>query len=265
MPAPVLPKLRRGERVLASTNSHKREPLLPALEVFGRLGLQDIDLNLHHILEKGETVGDIQAAAAAHGLRFWVVSGGWCDFYHRAPQVDETFRSVARQVSVAEALGVDYLRLFFGRLRSEDYSPAVRDTLCANLTRLSDAHPHITFVFENHDGASLVPAVSFEVLDCVSRRNIRMNFDPINFAKAGVDPLAALDTVRPFVSHVHLKGLDNGEYCEFGEGDVDLEPVLKSLLSGRYGGRFTVEYEGPADGTLRLYRSVQRARAALHD
>jgi sugar phosphate isomerase/epimerase len=90
-----------------------------------------------------------------------------------------------------------------------------------------------------------------------------MNFDPINFAKAGVDPMAALDAVRPFVSHVHLKGLDHGEYCEFGEGDVDLVPVLRSLVDGGYAHRFTVEYEGRADGTLRLYRSVQRARAAL--
>ena len=40
-------------RVLTSTTSHKAEPLLPTLEVFARLGLRDIDLNLHHILEFG--------------------------------------------------------------------------------------------------------------------------------------------------------------------------------------------------------------------
>ena len=90
-----------------------------------------------------------------------------------------------------------------------------------------------------------------------------MNFDPINFAKAGVDPMAALEAVRPFISHVHLKGLDHGEYCEFGDGDVDLGPILRSLVEGGYAHRFTVEYQGHADGTLRLYQSVQRARAAL--
>jgi hypothetical protein len=37
--------------VLASTTSHKGEPLLPTLELFSRLDLRDIDLNLHHILE----------------------------------------------------------------------------------------------------------------------------------------------------------------------------------------------------------------------
>ncbi|HXI32078.1 MAG TPA: TIM barrel protein, partial [Vicinamibacterales bacterium] len=122
-----------------------------------------------------------------------------------------------------------------------------------------------TFVFENHDGASLDPDVTVEVLGLVARPNIRMNFDPINFAKAGVDAADALATVRPFVSHVHLKGLERGDYCEFGEGDVDLGPIVRSLLEGGYGGRFTVEYEGHADKTLRLYRSVGRARAAIGD
>jgi sugar phosphate isomerase/epimerase len=252
-------------RVLASTTSHKREPLFPTLEVFGRLGLRDVDLNLHHILEKGAAVPEVAAAVADHNLRLWLLSGGWCDFYHHPPQIEETFASVARQVSIADALGIGWLRLFFGRLPRRDFTSAARETIVANLLRLSDAHPHITFVFENHDGASLDPAVTVDVLDAVRRPNIRMNFDPINFAKAGVDPMAALDAVRPFVSHVHLKGLERGEYCEFGEGDVDLAPVVRSLVDGGYAQRFTVEYEGRADGTLRLYRSVQRARAALGD
>jgi sugar phosphate isomerase/epimerase len=137
--------------------------------------------------------------------------------------------------------------------------------VCGNLSRLSDAHPGAVFVFENHDGASLDPVVCREILDRVGRPNIRMNFDPINFAKAGVDPAAALDVVRPVVGHVHLKGLEHGEYCEFGIGDVDLGPVVQSLVASGYTGRFTVEYEGRFDGTLRLYRSVKRARALLGD
>jgi sugar phosphate isomerase/epimerase len=252
-------------RVLASTTSHKREPLLPTLEVFGRLGLRDIDLNLHHVIEKGVTLAEVATAVAGNSLRMYVLSGGWCDFYHAAPRIEETFESVARQVRMADALGVDRVRLFFGRLPRKDYGRAARERVVANLIRLSDTHPHITFVFENHDGASLDPEVTVEVLGLVARPNIRMNFDPINFAKVGVDPMAALDAVRPFVAHVHLKGLEAGEYCEFGEGDVDLGPLLRSLVDGGYAHRFTVEYEGPADGTLRLYRSVQRARAALGD
>ena len=90
-----------------------------------------------------------------------------------------------------------------------------------------------------------------------------MNFDPINFERAGVNCRTALETVHAAVGHVHLKGLEKGEFCEFGVGDVDLLPVLQTLDSYGYRGGFSVEYEGPHDGTLRLYQSVVRARSAV--
>lgn len=250
-------------QLLASTTSHKKEALLPTLEIFSRLGLRDIDLNLHHMLELGVPVDDVQRAAEASGLRFWVVSGGWCDFFHGAPQVEETFQSIARQVRLCRQLGVRRLRLFFGRLPFKDYSPPVRDRLCTNLLRLSDQYQDISFAFENHDGASLHPEVCREVLEQVDRFNIRLNYDPINFERAGVDHLAALALLAPFIGHVHLKGLEHGEYCEFGVGDMDLSPALGTLIGSGYTGSFSVEYEGPFDGTLRLFQSIGRAGAAL--
>ena len=92
-----------------------------------------------------------------------------------------------------------------------------------------------------------------------------MNFDPINFERVGVGALAALQIVRPFVGHVHLKGLEDGKYCEFGAGDVDLGPVLRSLIEQGYEGGFSVEYEGENDATLRLYESVRRARSIIEE
>src|SRR5206468_12609340 len=121
----------------------------------------------------------------------------------------------------------------------------------------------IQFVFENHDGASLHPDVCYDILARVDRPNVRMNFDPINFERAGVNSRQALEVLRPFIAHVHLKGLEHGEYCEFGVGDVDLSPVIQKLMDGEYTGSFSVEYEGTADKTLRLYQSMQRARAVL--
>jgi sugar phosphate isomerase/epimerase len=250
-------------RILASTTSHKREALPATLEVFARLGLCDLDLNLHHLLEGDEHAEAVADLTARHGQHIWVVSGGWCDFFHGSPRIDETFQSVDRQVRIAGRLGAAMIRLFFGRLAATSYDRAARSTIVANLQRLSDQHQDSTFVFENHDGASLVPDICREVLNAVDRPNIRMNFDPINFARAGVDPAHAFDAVAPWIAHMHLKGLDNGEYCEFGKGDVDLTPLLRRLIQGGYSGAFTVEYEGRFDGTLRLYESVERARTIV--
>jgi sugar phosphate isomerase/epimerase len=250
-------------QVLPSTTSHKHEPLVPTLEIFSRLGLCELDLNLNHMIERGTPVEDVRAALAANGQQVEIVSGGWCDFFDPEPQVDDTFASVARQVAMARAFGVDRLRLFFGRLPRERYSSAARTTICANLARLADRYPDVLFVFENHDGASSRPEVCRQILEDVDRRNVRLNFDPINFEYAGVNSHHAVVELLPLVAHVHLKGLDRGRFCEFGEGDVDLIPVLDSLLARGYMGAFSVEYEGAFDRTLRLYQSVRRVESVL--
>jgi sugar phosphate isomerase/epimerase len=250
-------------RILVSTTSHKREPLLETLDVFARLGFHDVDLNLHHVIECGVSVDAIEDALGRGRQVVPVVSGGWCDFFTTEPQIAATLASVDRQAAVARQLGAGLVRLFFGRLPRADYNESLRDRAAANLQRLSERHEDLTFVLENHDGASLVPEICRALLDAVDRPNVRMNVDPINFEHAGFAAGDALAIVRPHVAHVHLKGSASGRFCEFGDGDVDLTPVLQSLADSGYAGRFTVEYEGAFDGTVRLYRSVQRAREAV--
>jgi len=250
-------------QVIPSTTSHKREPLLPTLDVFARLGFSDLDLNLHHIIEEHEPLDAVRAALAANRQRVLVVSGGWCDFFHGQPEVEATFESVGRQVSIVRSLGASRLRLFFGRLERERYSRDRLHVISENLQRAAAAHPDVLFVFENHDGASLDPAVCREVIQAADRPNLRLNFDPINFEKVGVPALEAVRMLAPWIGHVHLKGLQSGDYCEFGEGDVDLRPVLAALVASGYRGGFTVEYEGRFDGTVRLFRSLRRAEAAI--
>jgi sugar phosphate isomerase/epimerase len=255
----------KPHQILPSTTSHKKEPLAATLDVFARLGMRELDVNLWHIIEEGVDVGTVKKALAAGGQTARIVSGGWCDFFDGDPGIERTYRSVARQVQLAHDLSVPAIRLFFGRLRREDYSPAALDIIARNIRRLADSHPGMTFMFENHGGgASGLPEVCRDILTCVSRPNVRFNFDPINFEHVGVNNRDALAMLRPFVGHVHLKGLDGGEFCEFGSGGVDLTPVLMSLVESGYGGGFTVEYEGAGDRTIRLYESVRRAEAALH-
>ena len=250
-------------RVLISTTSHKRAPLAPTLETFARLGMRDLDLNLSPIMEGGLTTVQVEAAIRAANQRVWVVSGGWCDFFDRPPDAERTFTSVSRQAEAARALGVHHLRLFFGRLERAHYSPAAREVARVNILRLADAYPDVVLAFENHDGASLDPAICADILHAVNRPTVGMNFDPINFARAGVDIQSALATLRPLVCHVHLKGVKGDHLCEFDEGDVDLKPFLAALQTGGYPGSFTVEYEGAGDATSALHRSVGRARALL--
>jgi hypothetical protein len=100
----------------------KRPIAIATLKLFARLEFRDLDLNLHHVIEAGVEIDAIAAAVAANGQRVWVVSRGWCDFFHDQPRVSETFDSVARQVRLMQALDAGMLRLFFGH-----FSPAAYD------------------------------------------------------------------------------------------------------------------------------------------
>jgi sugar phosphate isomerase/epimerase len=253
----------RPFQVLPSTTSHKHEPIGPTLDIFARLGLTDLDLNLNHIIERGESFETVQRHLRTNGQRAWMISGGWCDFFDDEPGILETFGSVSRQVTLVRQFGADTMRLFFGRLPAADWSERALTIIASNMRRLGDKYSDLLFVFENHDGASSRPDVCRRILEAVDRPNVRLNFDPINFEHAGVRAIEALQVIQPFVAHVHLKGLDHGRFCEFGAGDVDLLPVLRELIAGGYRGAFTVEYEGEFDRTLRLYESVARARTVL--
>jgi sugar phosphate isomerase/epimerase len=250
-------------QLLPSTTSHKREPLLPTLTIFSRLGLCDLDLNLNHLVERGVAVHDVQRALAENHQRVWIVSGGWCDFFDEEPKIQATYVSVARQVAMARAFGIGTLRLFFGRLEYERYSTDARATIVRNIRQMADKYADILFVFENHDGASSHPNVCRQILEGVDRPNVRLNFDPINFEHRGVNSLEAARELQPLIAHVHLKGYERGQFCEFGVGDVDLTPALRVLIEGGYRGALTVEYEGPFDRTLRLCESVRRARLVV--
>jgi sugar phosphate isomerase/epimerase len=252
----------RGQ-VLPSTTSHKHEALIPTLELFARLGFTDLDLNLNHIVEGRATVAEVRSALVANGQRARIVSGGWCDFFDAEPEYSSTLDSVEYQVDLAKRFGVDRMRLFFGRLPTARWSPEARTSIVANIAGLADRHPEMHFWFENHDGASSRPEICRTILDDVARANVRLVFDPINFEHRGVAAMDALREIRPHVAHVHLKGYAKGEFCGFGEGDVDLAPALEALVGSGYAGAFTVEYEGSGDRSLRLYQSVGRARDAV--
>ena len=96
----------RGQ-ILPSTTSHKHEALVPALDVFARLGFVDLDLNLNHIIEGRADEDEVRDALARNGQRVWMVSGGWCDFFDAGEHLERTMESVV--------LGETHRRLFENR------------------------------------------------------------------------------------------------------------------------------------------------------
>jgi sugar phosphate isomerase/epimerase len=250
-------------QVLPSTTSHKHERLIPTLRLFARLGYDEIDLNLNHIVDGGLDPDDVLRALGDNGQCAQIVSGGWCDFFEHGVAAERTYDSVESQIALARRFAVDRIRLFFGRLAVQAFTTAAAQACARHISRIAVQHPDLLLLFENHDGASSRPQVCREVLEAVDLPNVRLVFDPINFEHHGVRTADALRALQGFTGHVHLKGYAGGQFCGFGEGDVDLLPALRTLVASGYGGGFTVEYEGSGDRTLRLFESVERARGAI--
>lgn len=250
-------------KVLISTNAYKNEPLELVLNLFRKVGFLDIDLHIGQIYMDIVSPIDANLMLVKLGITPHILSGGWCDFFTNSDYIEHTFISIQKQVDIAKALNCNKIRLFFGRLLKEHYTKTAKENIVGNLKKLSDLYLDISFVFENHDGISLIPEKCKEIIEDVNRPNIKINFDPINFEKAGVDSYHAFNVLQPLIGHVHLKGVMNGQYCEFGEGDVNLENMIIKLYEEEYSGLFSIEYEGQNDKTISLLKSYKIFKGVL--
>jgi len=107
-----------------------------------------------------------------------------------------------------------------------------------------------TFALET--GQESAPALR-EFLLATDRANLRINFDPANMILYGTgDPIAALDTLAPYVLTVHCKDGDwppkdspdaLGEEKPLGQGSVGMEQFIAKLKEIGYKGPLTIERE----------------------
>ena len=152
-------------RVLASTTSHKREPLLPTLEVFSppRPARHRSEPAPH---SRGRRDGRGGRRASPRRAAF---ASGSCQAdgatSSRRPDSERDVRSVARQVRHRGPARRRSAPPVFRPLEARGlFARAPCETARRNLWRLSDLHPDMLFIFENHDGASLHPEVCREIL-----------------------------------------------------------------------------------------------------
>jgi sugar phosphate isomerase/epimerase len=243
-----------------STVSFKNENPLDVLDVFERVGFNNIEMHQQYFIEKNVDPGHVCKYLEKRDLNIKAMSGGWCDFFFGSPYIEETFESVSRQVQIANYFNCNKLRLFFGKLDVKYRSVHVLERIVSNLKRLSDLFRDTIFVFENHDGLSLIPEFNAEVFDKVNRPNIRMTFDAVNFQKHGINPEVAFKMLYPNIAHVHLKGLKNNNLCGYGEGDFTPDFVVNFLRDLKYSGLFSLEYEGSQNAIIALLRSYTMFR-----
>jgi inosose dehydratase len=210
----------------------------------------------------------LRATLASHGLR---AVGGFVPAVLHEPARLET--ELARVTAAADALsagGADVL--VFAAAADDAYEStaelddAAWGSLFEGIDRLNAIatdrrliaalHPHVGTVVERGEHVERVLNESTTLL-CLDTGHLRVG---------GTDPLALARTAPERIAHVHLKDVDiqmardlrvgsgyrdavrSGLYRPLGEGDVDIQGIVRTLEGSGYRGWYVLEQDVVLDG-----------------
>jgi inosose dehydratase len=114
----------------------------------------------------------------------------------------------------------------------------------------------VTMAIETHPPVAHNAEAALATVRGVDHPNVRLNFDTANiyYYNEGIDALADLRRVAPYVAAVHLKDTDGGfhswHFPTLGEGIVDFAGVFGILAEQGFHGPYTMELEGVKGVTL---------------
>ncbi|MFD1848610.1 sugar phosphate isomerase/epimerase family protein [Oceanobacillus bengalensis] len=182
-------------------------------------------------------------------------------------------------IRVAKQLGTDVVRVFCGDLNGEltykDGQNWIVEGLkaCATLAE----EEKIYLAIENH---GLLAGKSEQVEEIIQKVNspyVKSTFDTGNFLLVHEEPTKAFERLKDKIVHVHFKDFRKKRKDENipaflsvkeeeligtvpGDGQVDLDYIVKGLKNANYGGFLSVEYEGPDDPKTSTAEAVKRLR-----
>jgi sugar phosphate isomerase/epimerase len=129
----------------------------------------------------------------------------------------------------------------------------------------------VVLSMETHEPYGYNGDVAVRTLKAVGSAGLGFNFDTANiyyYNPQGVDAVAELRKVLPYVTSVHLKESAKGEPKSFdfpvlGEGIVDFPAVFKLLDEREFAGPYTLELEGPVVDGLPVAERTAKVRACV--
>ncbi|MEC7815801.1 MAG: sugar phosphate isomerase/epimerase [Pseudomonadota bacterium] len=211
-------------------------------------GLELWGIHARHLAQRPDgRAGHGAQWLAERGLRVPMISDYLPLDGEEAAAVDLT-RKACR---LARHWGADKVRTFAGRTGSEQLSPREREQLALRLRRLADCagDAGLSLVVETHPGTLAdTVATSRALMLTADHPALGINLDVLHVWEAGDDPIAAMNTLHPWIRHCHFKNIDrrsqlgvfapNNVYSPAGnregmvpvlDGACDYHPVLDQL------------------------------------
>jgi 3-dehydroshikimate dehydratase len=161
----------------------------------------------------------------------------------------EHFDRFKRAVDLARFFDAPLIRVFSyypaggeGKGPIEPHRDEVMNRFRAKVEYLAGT-PH-TLVHENEKGIyGDIGARCLDMMRTIDSPKLRCAFDFANFVQVGDKPLENWKLLKPYTAHIHIKDVKAGAptSCPAGEGDGQIEPILKDAYASGYRGFLTLE------------------------
>ena len=237
-------------------------------DVISELGLPTIQLHAPHQGQRDQGAAEkLKKQLADMGVVCTAVFGGFeGESYADIPTVQRTiglvpqasrqsrFREMCEISDFTNALGCDTVALHLGFI-PEDSKDSEYDEIVAITAKLCDHCKNNGQYLHLETGQETAEGL-LQFIAAVGCENLKINFDPANMILYGTgEPIEALRVVAPHVRSVHCKdgtwskqpGETWGREVPLGEGDVNIEEYLRTLLEVGYTGPLTIEREIPEE------------------
>jgi sugar phosphate isomerase/epimerase len=175
-----------------------------------------------------------------NGLRVVSMSG------HAQLHTDEGVRRLTNVLRAGKELGIVVLNTFTGDAEGEEQLSAFE----ANVRAVADEAEAAGIRLCIETDSNLLPTAEagIVILERIGHPWIQFNYDPGNVVYyTGAVPEDDIKWALPRLGHVHLKDQRGGKgVADFpapGEGDVDLESILRDLRSIGFAGPVSLEIE----------------------
>jgi sugar phosphate isomerase/epimerase len=205
--------------------------------------------------------GDVRRAASERGLRISAVSAH-TDWVSSGGSTAQALEFTSRSAEVADRLGVPLLITSTGPFPPACNRFEAWDALRTAILRAADyaASLGIMLCVEPHVGHICVTWEStLKLVREIGGANLKVNFDASHFHVLGLDHRGALDKLKDYVVHVHLKdhflkraplgnlsqSPGNAEPTALGDGDFPLAEHVAHLRALGYDGVVSAELYVP--------------------
>lgn len=173
--------------------------------------------------------------------------------------MQENAPTLIQRMDEEVALGSSMLKTGFGPIDSLDELTSAHFKVLEGLAEAAETR-NVILCLENSDKPSGSNAsIIRDVVARVNSASLKITYDAGNFAIAGKNPVAALETMLEYVAYVHLKDVKKGETVNtyIGNGDVDYAAIFRILRAAGYRGCGCFEFSMNTGKLIELENSFK--------